>query len=340
MTFPVVRIRAAAAAAALVLGVAPLAAETVTLRVASFSPAGSFFNSQVLEPFLERVVADSEGTLAYQMFPGGTLGRGAPAQMKLVADGVADMAFVVPAYTPGTFDRWGISEIPGAAATGVESSVGLWRAWEQGLLEAPEGVEVIGLTSSGPNLIHFSTPINSLDDLRGKRVRAAGAAQIAALTALGAVPVSNLSAGEVAEAVSRGVVDGTLMDWTAIRSFRVDQTVSHHAEIGMGTIALMVPMNAATWASLPAPARAAFETHMGEAFARAAGAAFDASETARRADALGRDGATLLELSEEEQARIDGAFAAVLEDWIGGDAGKRAAFESFASTVASIRAGN
>ncbi|MCC6009031.1 MAG: TRAP transporter substrate-binding protein [Rhodobacteraceae bacterium] len=340
MTFPVARIRASTLAAALVLGAGPLAADTVTLRVASFSPAGSFFNSQVLEPFLDRVVADSEGTLAYQMFPGGTLGRGAPAQMKLVADGVADMAFVVPAYTPGSFDRYGISEIPGAASTGVESSVGLWRAWEQGLLEVPEGVEVIGLTSSGPNQIHFSGPVANLDGLAGKRVRAAGAAQISALTALGAVPVSNLSAGEVAEAVSRGVVDGTLMDWTAIRSFRVDQVVSHHVEIGMGTIALMLPMNAATWAGLPAPARAAFEKHMGEAFARAAGAAFDASETARRADALARDGATLMELTAEEEARIDDAFARVAEEWVGGDAGKQAALDSFNATVASIRAGN
>ena len=51
------------------------AQQKVTLRVASFMPPQGFLNQAIVIPFLDRVVADSQGTLEYKFYPGGTLGR-------------------------------------------------------------------------------------------------------------------------------------------------------------------------------------------------------------------------------------------------------------------------
>ena len=70
------------------------------LRFASFEPPVAFVTSQVMAPWAEEVSAASNGTLDIQMFAGGTLGRDPSTQFSLVENGVADIAFIVPGYTP------------------------------------------------------------------------------------------------------------------------------------------------------------------------------------------------------------------------------------------------
>jgi TRAP-type C4-dicarboxylate transport system substrate-binding protein len=82
----------AGAAAALVLPGLAVAQEKVTLRVASFMPPQGFLDKVIVIPFLDKVVADSKGTLEYKWFPGGTLGRAPAEQLALVQNGVADIA--------------------------------------------------------------------------------------------------------------------------------------------------------------------------------------------------------------------------------------------------------
>ena len=87
---------ALAVAAGAGLPAAASAQEKVTLRVASFMPPQGFLPEQIVKPFLERVVADSQGTLEFKWYPGGTLGRAPAEQLKLVQDGVADIAVFRP----------------------------------------------------------------------------------------------------------------------------------------------------------------------------------------------------------------------------------------------------
>ena len=142
---------AAVTLATTVVATTAMAADAVKLKVATFTPPQAFLTKQVMVPWLEEVVADSHGTLSYKLFPGGVLGRSPAQQLKLVQDGVADLALVVPDYTPGVFTSWSVVGIPGMFETSMEAGIALQRALETGLTNKPEGVVVLGVFSTGIN---------------------------------------------------------------------------------------------------------------------------------------------------------------------------------------------
>jgi TRAP-type C4-dicarboxylate transport system substrate-binding protein len=189
-----------------------LAQEKATLRIASFMPPAGFLNTAIVMPFLDRVVADSKGTLEIKWFPGGTLGRAPAEQLKLVQDGAADVAIVIPSYTPGAFESYDVTQLPGVAANTRSASVGAWRAFDAGLLPVPEKVKVLGIVTTASNVLHSKKPTPTIAALAGQKVRAAGALQMSALEKLGGTAVGNIRGPEIAEALSRNLLDGVLMD--------------------------------------------------------------------------------------------------------------------------------
>lgn len=316
------------------------AQKAVTLRVANFSPAGSYIGTNVYRAWLDRVVADSEGTLDYQYFPGGVLGANPTQQLKIVQDGIADMAFVLPSYIPGSFPRWGVVGLPGLAHTADEGAVALQRIFGEGLLEPVPGVEVVAVYSSAIANIHTRKPIPTLADLQGLRITGTSPAQFSALTRLGATPEGNIRATEAAEAMSRGAIDGVLMDYMATQSFRVDDVARAHANLPMGLSALMYPLNSATWERLPDPAREAFRKHGGENFTRFAVEVMRKGADTNEARLAERQDESFMEITPAVLDEFNAKLAGIEDEWIAGDAERRRVHGRFVEILADIRAAN
>lgn len=330
--------------AALVIGAGALLAPTlasaqekVTLRVASFMPPQGFLNQAIVIPFLDRVVADSKGTLDYKWFPGGTLGRAPAEQLKLVQEGTADVAIVLPAYTPGAFDAYDVTQLPGVAANTRAASVGAWRALEAGLIPTPEKVRVLGLVTTASNVLHMKKPVARIGDLAGQKVRAAGALQMDAMNKLGGSAVGNIRGPEIAEALSRNLLDGVLMDWIGIKEFRVDRTTSHHVDVDFGRVAIILPMNEQRYASLPEAAKAALAKHGGVAYAQAGGKAFDDAVNEYRAGYLKTGDHKAVTFPATDDTRIRGAFDSVVADWVKEQAGRDKLLEAFRKGAAEVQ---
>lgn len=314
-----------------------MAQEKATLRIASFMPPAGFLNTAIVIPFLDRVVADSKGTLEYKWFPGGTLGRAPTEQLKLVQDGAADVAIVIPSYTPGAFESYDVTQLPGVAANTRAASVGVWRAFEAGLLPVPEKVKVLGLVTTASNVLHSKKPTPTIAALAGQKVRAAGALQMGALEKLGGTAVGNIRGPEIAEALSRNLLDGVLMDWIGIKEFRVDRTTPNHIDADFGRLTTMLPMNLAKFNSLPEPAKAAFNKHGGLAYAEFGGKAFDDAVVEYRANYLKEGGHTAGTFPAADQARIKAAFEVLVADWVKAEAGRDKILEVFRKGAAEVR---
>ncbi len=123
------------------------------------------------------------------------------------------------------------------------------------------------ITTNSPMFINSRTPVRSLADLKGLRVRTAGSMRIKALESLGAVPVA-VPVTTVAESLSKGVVDATLGEWLFVETFKVAEVVKNHFEMPLGSSAIMVTMLKSRYDALPAAARAAIDKHSGEPFVR------------------------------------------------------------------------
>ena len=325
--------------AGLVAGLATSAPaqDRIELKVATFTPAQTDVVTKILEPWLERVQEASGDAFDYRIFAGGTLGRNPAEQLSLVQNGIADIAYVAPSYQQGAYGEYDVAELPLLAESTRETSVGLWAALDAGLLPEPEGVKVLGVWGGGQSGLHMADGTDSLDGLSGKKLRGAGRIQSDTLAALGGVPVGNLPAPSVAEALSRGVVDGAVMTWGAIYAFRLDQVTDTHFDLPLGELPIMLPINLETWEALPEEARAAFEAEMGRDFSLWTGGIMDESVAEDRARLEEDDAHTIISVGEEERAAIQADLETVADAWVEGDEGRAEVLEVYRDAIADYR---
>lgn len=199
-------------------------------------------------PWAKDVTAASKGTIKIDTYPGGTLGRNPRVQVKLVLDGVADIVFFVPSYTPGRFPDNQVMELPGLINNSFESGVAIWRLYKAGLLRGYDKFKVLMLVTTHPYTMHTKSPIKRISDLKGMKVRAGGPVAGAAIRALGAVPVG-MPIPTVAQNISKGIIDGTASDWNVLYAFRIVDITRYHYMGLLGTVPIGVIMNKKKWES-------------------------------------------------------------------------------------------
>ena len=87
-------------------------ASEVTLRLHQFLPQTSSVPAMAITPWIEKVEKESGGRIKVQHFPLMQAG-GTPAQLfDQARDGVVDIVWTAPGYTPGRFPRSEVFELP------------------------------------------------------------------------------------------------------------------------------------------------------------------------------------------------------------------------------------
>src|SRR5580704_7467300 len=107
--------RALARCALLWLALLPAAsaAEPVKLKMAYFSSDRTTTYLAAIKPFVDSVNTEAAGLVQIDVSLSGILGKNPTQQLQLVLDGTADLAFVVPGYTPERFPDNEVIELPG-----------------------------------------------------------------------------------------------------------------------------------------------------------------------------------------------------------------------------------
>ena len=96
------------------LALAPTAAvsQEVTLRVHSFLPPVANPMKHYVTPWAEKIEKDSNGRIKVQVYPAMQLGGRAEQLLQQVRDGVVDIAWTLPGFTPGVMPKLEIFELP------------------------------------------------------------------------------------------------------------------------------------------------------------------------------------------------------------------------------------
>ena len=259
----------AAMLAVIAIAATPTQAQQV-IKVATFVPAKSVGVAKVIKPWLEAVQKEVGGEVKLQGYWGGTLGKNPRKQYELLRNGVSDVSWVLPGYTAGQFPQMGIFELPFLFDTAIEASVVGWKLHEKGLLKGLDEVHVVGFFAAEPNLIFMKSKIDSLDDLKNKKIRSAGAIHAYWLQKFGASP-QTMTATELNEALNRGTLDGVIQGWTGMQTFKTLPLVEQAYSVPTGTIPFLLLMNQKTWKGLSKKVQAAVMKHGGLAMAKAGG---------------------------------------------------------------------
>ena len=235
-----------------------------TIRLASFSPSQGWTVSKVLKPWVAQLNQRFGDAATLELFAGGSLGRHPDAQLKMVAERIVDIAYILPSYTPGAFPDNDLFEIPLLFPSARAASLVSWHMLQRGELRGYSHLKVLALYTTNPYYLHLRRPIGSLGELRGKKIRVTGSLQARTVTALGAIPIGGIAASELADSIDRGLLDGTLLSWDLMHIYGVTQVTHYHIRYPLGFNNLMVAMNPDSYAALSEAVRGALDELSGE----------------------------------------------------------------------------
>lgn len=251
------------AALAAVALAAPVHAQPTKVKFAVFTPDKEQTFLTVMKPFAEAVNKEAGGAVEIELFPNGALGRSPLQQAQMVLDGVADIAWVIASYTPGRFQENEVFELPGQFRDLQEATTVFTRLVLSGKVKGYDDFHPIGLFGTAPYSLHARNPINTIADIKGKKIRSSGAIEGETLKALGAVPIG-MPVTEVPEAISRGTVDGTTSHPSPLFDFGIARVTNSHFFTRLGIVPLAILMNKKKFDSLPRQAQDAIRKHSGE----------------------------------------------------------------------------
>ena len=178
-----------------------------------------------------------------------------------------------------------------------------------------EGIYLVSIHATDAALIHtVKKPIKTLEDFKGMKLRVAGRFIGEAVKALGATPVGIPLPG-VYEALSRGQVEGMLINWAITKPFRFYEVTNHHSELALYQSMLMTMMRGASYNKLPADLKAVVDRNSGIAWAKKMGVAWD-TQTAPARKAIVDHGNNVFKVSDAEIARWKKTVQPAYDAWI------------------------
>ena len=255
---------------------APVKAQEVTLKLHTFLPPVSNPVKTFLIPWSERVAKASNGRLKVQGYWAMQLGGKAPQLLDQVRDGVVDIGWTLPGFTPGRMPRVEPFELPFVHKDALSSTLALLDFQEKYLLTTD-------LKDFHPLLLHvqqgflFQTkePVLKMEDLKGMKIRAASRAGVWLLEALGANGVG-LPLNEIPPALSKGVIDGVLLPYEIAPAVKTQDLVSNFSELAgpqprLGTSVFSFLMNKDSYAKLPPDLKKVIDDNSGRNIAQWAG---------------------------------------------------------------------
>ncbi len=314
------RIARSIVVAAFATAALPAAAQEVTLKVHHFWPPGAMPPSQLLVPWCDKIAKDSGNKLKCQIYPAMQLGGTPPQLVDQVKDGVADIVWTLPGYTAGRFPLMEVFELPFMSANAEATSQAAWEYYEKFAQKEFPGVKMLAVNVHDNGFVNTrEKQVKVLGDFKGLKMRAPTRQTNKMLAALGATPVA-MPLPALADALSKGVVDGYLLPWEVIPSIKAHELTRYHSETdpksrALYTAVFTLQMNQAKYDSLPPDLKKVIDANSGAAVARAFGRQWDASAPPARKLAVDR-GNTFHVIPLSELAGWEKATANLDDDWV------------------------
>ncbi len=215
-------------------------------------------------PFIKAMEADTKGELKFRQFLSGSLldSRGT---LPGIRDGVVEGGFVVLSFHPAEFPH--ATTFTDLAMVGTDALTAAAAVTETVLLHCKpceldakkQNMVFYGAYATSAYNIMSRTPVNSLADLKGKKIRSFGGAIDRLLRDVGAVAV-NIDATAAYEGLSKATLDGVMLpvaDYGAYNLWDVAPYVNL-LEVGSFKSNTSVGFNRDFWRGLSLDQRKAF----------------------------------------------------------------------------------
>lgn len=309
-------LRTTCAAIALVCGTFT-SAHAMTLIYGEAGPNRGV-RAEATQWFIDQVAEQTDGALTIDVNWGGAL-FSEKAAVQSIRDGVADMGSVIGVYFPQDMITYGIADLPIPNPdpwVGMKATDRIMRENEQ-IREnlANQNLVYIGTyTTSAVQVGCKGATIETLDDVRGLRIRGVGAYG-RVFNDLGATPV-DMSVYEAYQGLETGLIDCTQTYPYLVEALRFDEVFDSYTALDYGQIgALGIMMNKDSFDMLPPEQQEALMT-AGEGLADEFGRILT-DANARSVQILEDQGTPVFSISDEDRARMAAEGEKYIDEWIG-----------------------
>jgi TRAP-type C4-dicarboxylate transport system substrate-binding protein len=246
---------------------APAAAQEVTLRLHSFIPPVANPMKHFLIPWAEKIEKDSQGRIKVQVFPSMQLGGKAEQLLSQVRDGVVDVAWTLPGFSPGVMPKLEIFELPFVHRSTRATVMSLQDYVPRYMQKDFAPYHVLLVHCHAGALFMTKEPINRVEDFKGMKLRAYSRTNSWILEALGAAPLQ-VALPELAPMLSKGTVTGTILPYEIAPSVKMQDLTDYFTSLAppqprLSTAIFTFLMNKKKYESLPPDLKKVIDANSG-----------------------------------------------------------------------------
>lgn len=316
----------------LALAPAPAASQEVTLRLHSFLPPVANPMKHFLIPWAEQIEKDSRGRIKVQVFPSMQLGGKAEQLLTQVRDGVVDVAWALPGFTPGVMPKLEIFELPFLHRSTRATVMSLQDYVPKYMQKDFEPYHILLVHCHAGALFMTKEPINKVEDFKGMKLRAYSRTNAWILEALGAAPLQ-VALPELAPMLSKGTVTGSILPYEIAPSVKMQDLTDYFTTLAppqprLSTAIFTFLMNKQKYESLPPDLKKVIDANSGRNLAPHAIEVWDRIEIDGEKVMHSKPKNKFVQLSAEETAKfkkvvqpVFDRFKKVLDE--GGDDGAK-----------------
>ncbi|MBY6198146.1 TRAP transporter substrate-binding protein [Vibrio hangzhouensis] len=290
-------------------------AESKELRVGTWLSPNHTMNADVIPTWGKWIEQATDGRVTVKI----EYNMGHPKSLvDLVEDGAVDAAWTFHGYIPGRFQLPQMVELPGVKAGAEAVSVAHWRINQEYFADSGEndGVELAALFVHGPGHIHLREPVDSLESVKGLKIRIGGGVSVEIGKRLGVTGV-NAPATKAYELLAQGVADGIFMQMDYMRVGRYKEVAPYTIKMphGMYLGSFGMFLSPDFMAGLSEQDQAAIRRVSGEKLSALAGRAWATADDIGEAD-IRATGSTVVEATEADIAYFEKITEGMDEEWI------------------------
>lgn len=289
----------------------------IELKYHHHDPPESYQAKNGHQKWADLVAEKTNGRVKVVVYPGETLGKAANAY-DMVVNGVADIGWGYLALFPGRFPVTDLIALP---MLGMKSGVHGSKVAQEMYSTTPEiqkefaQVHILFVHTVAPHLLGFTKKkVQTMEDLKGLRLRSMSGAPLKFLQGLGATPVT-VPMPEIFEALQKGTIDGYATDWAGAYSFRFLDISKYVLECYPYVPVFFLAMNQKKWDSLPPDIQKTITELSGQFGAQMYGRTFDEASAVGKTEAP-KKGVEVLQLSDQERKRWEQVATPIWDEWV------------------------
>jgi TRAP-type C4-dicarboxylate transport system substrate-binding protein len=294
--------------------------QEVTLRLHTFIPPVANPMKHFLIPWANKIGKDSNGRIKVQVYPSMQLGGKAEQLLQQVRDGVVDVVWTLPGFTPGVMPKLEIFELPFLHRNTHSTVMALQDYVPLHMKKEFEPYHVLLVHTHAGALFMSKDPINKVDDFKGMKLRAYSRTNSWILEALGAAPLQ-VALPELAPMLSKGTVNGSILPYEIAPAVKMQDLTDYFTTLAppqprLSTAIFTFLMNKKKYDSLPPDLKKVIDDNSGLKLAPTAIEVWDRIELDGEKVMRSKSKNKFVSLSPEETAKFKKTVQPVFDRFV------------------------